>query len=209
VVFAVRGLVVNVPLIGWSPLHPPEALQDCALVALHCKVVELPLGTLLFLAIRVTAGFAVPLELAVAVLPVEELVADVSADDDSPQAASAANTAHPSVHPNTRPTKLIPRLFDFRPWHPLPSSLLAGRLAHLGEGDNRLLSWICQRVAIRVLVADLRHLRAIRGAYVEDSYVQAKIDQPSTRPRRGKLQIGAMVIGRVSAEPAHPQASFT
>jgi hypothetical protein len=41
----------------------------------------------------------------------------------------------------------------------------------------------------------LRHLRAIQGPYVADSYVQAKIDQPSTRPRRGKLQIGAMVIG--------------
>jgi hypothetical protein len=139
-VFAVRGLVVIVPLNGWEPLHPPEAMQDCAPVALHCKVVAVPLGTLVLFATNVTAGFAVPLELAVAVLPVEELAADVSADDDSPQAPSAANTAHPSAHPNTRPSKLIPRLPDLRPWHPLPLSLLAGRLAHLGERDNRLLS---------------------------------------------------------------------
>ncbi len=117
--FAVRGLVVIVPLVGWAPLHPPEAMHDCEPVARHCKVVELPLGMLVFFAARVTAGFAVSLEAAVAVLPVEELVVDVSADD-SPQAASAANTAHPSAYPNTRPTKPIPRLRDSRPWHPLP-----------------------------------------------------------------------------------------
>ena len=104
--FAVRGLVVIVPLIGWGPLHPPEAMHDCAPVVRHCKVVELPLGTLVLFAARVTAGFAVPLEAAVAVLPVEELVVDVSADD-SPQAASAANTAHPNAQPNTRLTKPI------------------------------------------------------------------------------------------------------
>jgi hypothetical protein len=104
VVFAVRGLVVNVPLIGWSPFHPPEAMQDCALVALHCKVVAVPLGTLLLFATSVTAGFAVPLGAAVvAVLPVEGLVC-VSADDDSPQAANAANAAHPSAQRNRRQT---------------------------------------------------------------------------------------------------------
>ena len=114
--FAVRGLVVIVPLIGWEPLHPPEAMHDCAPVVRHCKVVELPLGTLVLFAARVTAGFAVPLEAAVEVLPVEELVVDVSAED-SPQAASAANTAHPSAQPNTRPTNPISRLRDLRPWH--------------------------------------------------------------------------------------------
>jgi hypothetical protein len=124
-VFAVRGLVVIVPFIGWGPLHPPEAMHDCAPVARHCKVVELPLGTLVFFAARVTAGIAVPLEAAVAVLPVEELVADVSADD-SPQAVSAANTAHPSAHPNTRLTNPMPRLRDSRPWHPLPLFFLGG-----------------------------------------------------------------------------------
>ena len=107
--FAVSGLVVIVPLIGWVPLHPPEAVQDFAWVALHCKVVALPLGTLALFATRVTAGFAVSVEAVVAVLTLdvltlEGLEASVSADDDSPQAASAANAAHPSAQRNTRQT---------------------------------------------------------------------------------------------------------
>ena len=110
-VFAVRGLVVIVPLTGWAPFHPPEALQDCAPVALHCRVVAVPLGTLVLFATSVTAGFAVPLGAAVvaplpavvAAPPVEGLVC-VSAEDDSPQAASAANAAHPSAKRNTRQT---------------------------------------------------------------------------------------------------------
>jgi hypothetical protein len=35
----VRGSVVRVPLVGWEPLHPPDAAQLCALVTFHCKVV--------------------------------------------------------------------------------------------------------------------------------------------------------------------------
>ncbi|HWR49110.1 MAG TPA: hypothetical protein VN327_16095, partial [Pseudonocardiaceae bacterium] len=94
-----------VPLISWEPLHPPEAVQDSAPVVLHCKVVVLPLGTLLLFAIRVTAGFAVLLVVAVVeVLSAAGLEVCVSADDDSPQAASAANTAHPSAQPTTRRT---------------------------------------------------------------------------------------------------------
>jgi hypothetical protein len=150
-VFAVRGLVVIVPLIGWAPLHPPEAMHDCAPVTRHCKVVELPLGTLVFFAARVTAGIAASLEVAVvvlpAVLPVEALVADVSADD-SPQAASAANTAHPSAHPNTRPTNPMPRLRDSRPWHPLPLFFLGGASFSFRRWDHRLLSRVCQPVAV-------------------------------------------------------------
>ena len=103
------GLVVIVPLIGWVPLHPPEAVQDFAWVALHCKVVAVPLGTLVLLATSVTDGFAVPLgATVVAVLPVEGLAVEGlvcdSADDDSPQAASAANAAHPSAQRNRRQT---------------------------------------------------------------------------------------------------------
>jgi len=57
-VVAVRGLVVAVPLVGWVPLQPPEALQDWASVALHCKIVEVPMVTLLFWGTRVIAGLA-------------------------------------------------------------------------------------------------------------------------------------------------------
>jgi len=81
-VVAVRGLVFIVPLVGWAPLQPPEAVQDCAPVALHCKVVEVPLVTLVFLATRVTAGLAtsLPVETDDVLLPV---VVDVSADEES------------------------------------------------------------------------------------------------------------------------------
>jgi hypothetical protein len=81
-VFAVRGLVAIVPLVGWAPLHPPEAMQDCAPDALHCKVAAVPLGTLLFWATSVTAGLAVwlPVEPEEVLLPVVEAV---SADEES------------------------------------------------------------------------------------------------------------------------------
>ena len=141
-------------------------MHDCAPVALHCKVVELPLVTLVLFAASVTAGFAVSLEAAVAVLPVEEPVVDVSADD-SPQAASAANTAHPSAQPNTRPTKPISRLRDFTSVAPTAVIFLGGASCSFRWWDNRLLSWICQPVAVRLLVADLRQLRAIQDAYVQ------------------------------------------
>jgi hypothetical protein len=146
-VFAVRGLVVIVPLIGWGPLHPPEAMHDCAPVALHCNVVELPLGTLVLFAARVTAGFAVSLEAAVAVLPAEELVVDVSADD-SPQAASAANTAHPSAQPNTRPTNpMLVSVTLVRGTHCRYFSW-AGASCLFRRWDDRLLSRVCQPVAV-------------------------------------------------------------
>jgi hypothetical protein len=47
------------PLVGWEPLHPPEAVQLCTSVALHCKVAALPATMLLLVATRVTAGFEV------------------------------------------------------------------------------------------------------------------------------------------------------
>jgi len=46
-VVAVSGSVVALPLVGWAPLHPPEAEQDCASWAFHCRVVAIPMGTLL------------------------------------------------------------------------------------------------------------------------------------------------------------------
>ena len=49
-----------VPLVGWVPAQPPEAVQVCASVALHCKVAAVPMATLLFVATRVTAGCAMP-----------------------------------------------------------------------------------------------------------------------------------------------------
>jgi hypothetical protein len=57
-VVAVRGSVVAVPVVGWVPVHPPDAAQACASFALHCNVTRVPMATLLLAATRVTAGFA-------------------------------------------------------------------------------------------------------------------------------------------------------
>jgi hypothetical protein len=87
-VVAVSGSVVAVPLVGWVPLHPPDAEQVCASFALHCNVVAVPMTTLLFVATKVTAGFAVP---------ANRLVWVVWLDDDCPHAANTDNVTHPSA----------------------------------------------------------------------------------------------------------------
>jgi hypothetical protein len=93
-VVAVRGSVVAVPLVGWVPLHPPDAAQVCASFALHCNVVAVPIATLLLVATRVTAGFAA--------LMLAGPVAVVWTDDDCPHAANAKNAAHPSAQRRRR-----------------------------------------------------------------------------------------------------------
>ena len=62
------------PLVGWVPVQPPEALQDWASVALHCKIVEVPTVTLLFWAARVIAGLGAWLTVGLeeVLLPVAE-----------------------------------------------------------------------------------------------------------------------------------------
>jgi hypothetical protein len=72
-VVEVSGSVVAVPLVGWVPAQPPEAVQVCASVALHCNVAAVPMVTLLFVATSVTAGCAVP---------PAGFVADVRLEDD-------------------------------------------------------------------------------------------------------------------------------
>jgi hypothetical protein len=83
----VSGLVVTFPLVGSVPLHPPDAVQDCASVAFHVNVAGVPLATLFALAVRVTVGIAVP-------------TAEEPAD--WPHAANAANAAHPRVQRTRR-----------------------------------------------------------------------------------------------------------
>jgi hypothetical protein len=63
IVVAVRFEVVVEPLVGWAPLHPPDAMQLCALVAFHSKVTERPMATVLVLGERVTTGTALGAEL--------------------------------------------------------------------------------------------------------------------------------------------------
>jgi hypothetical protein len=66
------------------PLHPPEAVQDCAAVAVHFSVAAVPLAMLLSIATRETSGFAVALTAGA----MKELT-----PDDCPHAARAANAA--------------------------------------------------------------------------------------------------------------------
>jgi hypothetical protein len=93
-VVEVRGSVVTVPLVGWVPLHPPDAAHDCASFALHCNVARVPMTMLLFVAASVTAGFAAALAAG--------SVGAVWTDDDCPQAANADNAAHPRIPRNKR-----------------------------------------------------------------------------------------------------------
>ena len=88
----VSAAVLCVPLVGRVPLHPPEAVQLCAFCALHCKVVAVPMTTLLLVGTSVTAGIAT-------LLPIEP-VGVVWTDADAPQAASADNAAHTSAQRN-------------------------------------------------------------------------------------------------------------
>jgi len=86
--------VVTVPLVGSVPLHPPDAAQVCASFALHCNVAGVPMAMLLFVATRVTAGFAAP--------PAVGSARAVWTEDDCPQAANAENAAHPKTPRNRR-----------------------------------------------------------------------------------------------------------
>jgi hypothetical protein len=88
-VVAVRGSVVTVPLVGWVPLHPPDAAQVCASFALHCNVAGVPMAMLPFVATSVTAGFAA--------LPAAGFARADWPEDDCPQAANADNAAHPTT----------------------------------------------------------------------------------------------------------------
>jgi hypothetical protein len=93
-VVAAKGSVVAVPLVGWVPLHPPDAAQVCASFALHCSVARVPMATLLLVATRVTAGFAA--------LVLAGSVPVVWTDDDCPHAVNAENAAHPSTQRRRR-----------------------------------------------------------------------------------------------------------
>jgi hypothetical protein len=79
------------PLVGWAPLHPPEAVQLCASVALHCRVAAVPMTTLVFVAARVTTGIAVP-----------PGTVGVVWTDACPQAARAEITEYPTAERSRR-----------------------------------------------------------------------------------------------------------
>ncbi len=83
----VKGLVDNVPVRGWVPLHPPDAEQLCALVAFHVNVAEWFIATVAGVDCNVIAGAAFTTG------PPLPLICGKS----SPQAASAAIAVNPKV----------------------------------------------------------------------------------------------------------------
>jgi hypothetical protein len=90
VVFAFSAEVAWLPLVAFEPLHPPEAVQLDALVAVHVRVDDPPLTTEVGLAVRVTAGafeatFTLAVRLALPPAPVQvsvKLVVAASAPVD-------------------------------------------------------------------------------------------------------------------------------
>ena len=87
---AIKGSVVTVPVVGWVPLHPPDAVQVSAYFALHCNVAGVPMATLLFMAVSVTTGFVATL-----LGPINPLTWLL---DDCPHAVSVAIAAQLIAH---------------------------------------------------------------------------------------------------------------
>jgi hypothetical protein len=56
VVVVVNASVVNPPEVGCVPLHPPDAIHDCALVDCHCRITVSPDSTEASAADNVTVG---------------------------------------------------------------------------------------------------------------------------------------------------------
>jgi hypothetical protein len=79
----VSGVVDRVPEVGWLPLHPPDALQDCASLAFHCSVMDWPASILAELTCRLMVGGCADTE--------EGL--EPALADDRPSPWHAANTA--------------------------------------------------------------------------------------------------------------------
>jgi hypothetical protein len=91
-VFAVRGAVDILPVVGWTPLHPPDAVQLSAPLALHVKVADWPIATVLGVNCKLTVGFT----------PSVPAPAVLINGSPSPQAASAVMAASPRAQRNRR-----------------------------------------------------------------------------------------------------------
>ena len=108
-IVVVRGDVVLDPLMACVPLQPPEAVQDCAFVALHVKVTVLPAVTLLELDDSFTTGAELVGVLAAVAVAAEFIITGL----DCPQAARTASVAATSESPSLR-NMMLPWLVDER-----------------------------------------------------------------------------------------------
>jgi hypothetical protein len=183
-------LVVVLPLVGWLPVHPPDAVQLCASLVLHCKVAAVPMVTLLLIATKVTAGFELPAALG------SELF-DWPEDEDCWHAARADNAANPTTQRSSRdalargdirssvvhdklravlkqnwniewarPTEIIIHLPEHLRWRWLPG-IDYRRVVVIVESHIQLLFYLCQSVAIRERVCHSRQCRGLEIDYVQ------------------------------------------
>jgi hypothetical protein len=135
--------VFRVPLVGWGPLQPPDAVQLFALSAFHFSVVACPMATLLGFDCRVTVGVAAP-ELGVNATGWLQATSDVNT-----MLARVQRTRH-----ELRRTKLNLRL---------PDNKQSGYAPHMSNAsshnvDARMVIQICKLANLSPIedVADLR-----------------------------------------------------
>jgi hypothetical protein len=97
------GVVANAPEVGWVPLHPPEAVQLWASLALQVNVAGWPIDTLLGVNCRLMTGFG-----AVAALALLTGPDDPVNDSPSPsQAASAVIAANARAQRDRRVARVL------------------------------------------------------------------------------------------------------
>ena len=124
---AASGAVDKVPEVGRLPLHPPDALQDCALLAFHISVTDSPASTVAELSCRLMVGRCAD---------AEEVPAPPVADEmPSPSHAASNVAAIATEAPRARSKRQARRfIHDLPVWRSaLPFWALARASNHYGE----------------------------------------------------------------------------
>jgi hypothetical protein len=126
-VVAASGVVDRVPEVGRLPLHPPDALQDWALLAFHIKVTDSPASMVVELSCSLMVGRCAD---------AAEVPAPLLADDrPSPSHAASNIAAIATEAPRARSKRQARRfIHDLPVWRSaLPSRALACGSNHYGE----------------------------------------------------------------------------
>jgi hypothetical protein len=123
----VSGVVDRLPEVGWLPLHPPDALQDCASLAFHCSVTDWPASISAELTCRLMVGGRAETE--------EGLEPPLADDRPSPwqaaNKAAATATAVPRARSKPKAARFIHHLPLWRAARPFRATgaihVIAGR----------------------------------------------------------------------------------
>jgi hypothetical protein len=143
--FLLSGAVAALPLVARVPFQAPDAVQEVALVLLHCNVAALSTGTVSSAAFRVTVGSgSTPVDI--------RSVIEVSPEADSPQAvnnprpAQSARPAQVRELASERRAVSIMRSGEGRMSRALPGAVFPNErlrhfnvIAHLRCKSSRLL----------------------------------------------------------------------